>query len=141
MAFLEETAEDILIQLLICDGNGERKHLKNIFREDFGVIGVSSQELPTELKRITVINYAYMFLADDDQDPIKKAMDEFLKEPVTFDEEKANNNENMQSWKQKAKVSVKGMEATKTTTKTVKWKTGETEPFEKITKKTLQIEL
>ena len=137
MAFLEETAEDILIQLLICDGNGERKHLKNFFRKDFGVIGVSSQELPTELKRITVINYAYMFLADDDQDPIKKAMDDFLKEPVTFDEEKANNNENMQSWKQKAKVSVKGMKATKTTTKTVKWKTGETEPFEKITKKTL----
>ena len=137
MAFLEETAEDILIQLLICDGNGERKHLKNFFRKDFGVIGVSSQELPTELKRITVINYAYMFLADDDQDPIKKAMDDFLKEPVTFDEEKANNNENMQSWKQKAKVSVKGMKATKTTTKTVKWKTGETEPFEKVTTKTL----
>ena len=141
MAFLEETAEDILIQLLICDGNGERKHRKNIFREDFGVIGVSSQELPTELKRITVINYAYMFLADDDQDPIKKAMDDFLKEEVKFDEDKANENADMQSWKQKAKVKVKGMEATKETIKTVKWKSGETEEFKKVTIKKLEIDL
>ena len=71
MAFLEETAEDIVIQLLISDGNAERKHRDNIFRPDFGVIGVSSQEMPTELKRITVINYAYKFLKEDDQDPIK----------------------------------------------------------------------
>ena len=68
-------------------------------------------------------------------------MDVFLKEEVTFDEEKANTNENMQSWKQKAKVKVKGMTATKETIKTVKWKGGETEEFKKTTVKELEIDI
>ena len=143
MAFLEDTAEGIVIQLLVSDGNPERKHRENIFRKDFGVIGVSNQQLKTntEFKCVTVINYAHLFLKEDDDDPIKKAMDKYLHEDVQFEEAKANSNENMQSWKQKAKISVKGMTATKTTTKTVKWKDGTSEDFVAIDTKELEIEM
>ena len=141
MAFLEDTPEAIVIQLLISDGNADRKHRSNLFREDFKVIGLSHQTLATntEFKCVTVINYAHKFLKEDEDDPIKIAMDKFLHEEVTFNEEKANGNENMQSWKQKAKISVKGMSATKETIKTVKWKDGTTEEFKKEDKKELEI--
>ena len=78
-------------------------------------------DMHADCDTVTCINYAGGFTDPSQQDPIQEFMKNFLKEDVDFEMPP-----NVRSWKQKAKVNMKGMTATKITTRELKMKDGTT---------------
>ena len=64
-----KTAKEVMIQLLIDDGNKSRGHRTNIFKTDFKVLSCFSGP-HKEYENVTVINYAAGFVEQGAEDPI-----------------------------------------------------------------------
>ena len=69
---------------------------------------------------MTCIDYAASFVKSDDEDPIERQMDEFLKKEVAFDDMPMD----IRGWKQNSKIQVQGHRAIKTVTRKCRLKDG-----------------
>ncbi len=83
---------------------------------------------------MTCIHYAGGFTKIGEPDPIDDFVAQFIKEEVDFQMPK-----NVRSWKQKAKVNVKGQLAIKITTRIVKFKDGSEDTLVKEDRKKIEL--
>ncbi len=118
LSFACDTAEEVVLQLIIDDGVLERGHRENIFNPDFKVFGCFSGS-HKDYTNMTCMNFAGGFVEKGQEDPIEKQMDAFLKEEVEIEMPTG-----VRSWKQNSKVSVSGNKATKTVTRVCKMDDG-----------------
>merc|ERR1712226_1281949 len=130
MSFNCMTAEEVVVQLLISDGNKERRHRKNLLNPEYKVVGIASGK-HEEYYTMAVIDFAGGFVGLDEEDPATIAMKKYLDEKPDFEEKMKELPGEYRSWKQKSKVKMHGKMATKTTTRTVKMKDGTVIPLEK----------
>lgn len=84
MTFDTINAEEVLISLIVDDGTKSRSHRNNLFKDEFGVMGCYSGS-HTDYRVMTCIDYAGAFVQEGGPNPIKEAMNGFLKEEVDFD--------------------------------------------------------
>ena len=84
MAFDCINAEEVIISLIVDDGSKSKSHREMLFKDEFGVMG-SYSGTHSEFRVMTCIDYAGAFIQDGGPNPIKEAMDDFLKEEVDFD--------------------------------------------------------
>ena len=83
MSFQCETAEEIIIQMLVDDGVPNRCHRENLFNNDYKVCGIS-KGIHKDYGTMTVIGFAGSFVKPGDEDPLLRLADKFLNEDVTF---------------------------------------------------------
>ena len=100
LSFHCDDAKSVLIQLIVDDGVANRGHRENVFNQEFGVVGISTND-HKDFGTMTTLDYAGSFVPQGEPDPIEKQMDEFLKEDVEFEMP-----EDVRSWKQNSKITV-----------------------------------
>ena len=114
-----DTAKDIVLELIIDDGISDRGHRTNIFDPSLHVM--SSFTGPhTDMKTVSVIDYAGNFISKDAPDPLQTQIDSFATEKVNF-----TMPDNFSSWTQRTEVHSKGEMASKKVTRDVVLESGE----------------
>lgn len=119
LSFHCDTAMDVILQLVVDDGVPNRGHRDNIFNPDFRVVGINTGP-HKDFETMTNLDYAAAFIQPNEEDPIEKQMDAFLKEDVEF----ADMPQDIRGWKQNSKIQVQGNKAVKTVTRTCRLKDG-----------------
>ena len=85
MSFNCISAEEVVVQLLISDGNKERRHRKNLLNPEYKVVGIASGK-HEEYNTMAVIDFAGGFVGLEEEDPATIAMKAYLDEKPNFDE-------------------------------------------------------
>jgi len=86
MTFDTINAEEVIIELIVDDGSKNKSHREMLFKDDFGVMGCYSGN-HSDFRVMSCIDYAGAFVQQGGPDPIKEAMDVFLREEVDFDKQ------------------------------------------------------
>ena len=124
------SAQEVIMQLIIDDGRESRSHRNNFFQEDFKMMACATAD-HIHYERVTVIVYAGNFVKNGEEDPISQQMKAFLEKEVEFTMPK-----DIRSWKQNASITVDGKIATKTTYRDLVLKDGTTKRLENTEKMT-----
>jgi hypothetical protein len=135
LSYGDETGKDVILSLIIDDGEGDRGHRNNIFDPKYKQMGTFSGK-HKKYETMSCIDYAGGWGHLGQPDPVKAQMDLFMKEEVKFEDK---DEKEAKSWKQKSKIKVRGTTETKTVTRTYKMKDGATKMIQKEVAKQLHI--
>lgn len=74
-----KNALELVVNMIVDDGNKNRGYRKNILNPIHRTIGVASEDHPS-IELITVCNYAFHYIKNTHEDPVQKIIQDWVQE-------------------------------------------------------------